>query len=1070
MHTPHESQPHQKPNAGFALVIALSLMAFVLLLTISMTTLVQVESVNAASTKDILQARETAHLGIQLALGNLQRYAGQDQRITANAAVLDSDPTTADIIDGIQAGASAWTGVWDTQALPKHFSDPSSPELTTTQAKLDQTLTWLVSGQNPSPSPDQAIVDPISLGNFSYQSFPVATPGGISTISEIQAPKVKIQPNTHGGQSAAYAYWVQDAASAASIITKQTDTTGSSIPTNNNRTLDNLTEKQLPRYFPIELLPPFDPALNLDDYLERLYSPEQVQMLGTFPTPPIDVIPATAAVLSNPENNELKKDLSALMRGEPTTASWKTEPLWTAADINAAISPLPPTAPDYSIFENWISAVDSSANAAIRTGNYGTNEEVITPPMHPVIARVQLFIQVTPYDVPTTAPTPPATQVPPKLRLHVYPSVILWNPYDVPLQTSGYGVEIDCKVDLQVTEIYVNGGSFPTLRGFPGSNDEGADINQIYPQNIINFYADSDLLDQNALIFRLKDVAIQPGECLVFSPSNYEDLSLAAIRGKDWANANELTYEPPFNQFNSFQVNTSVQLETNQSGDQWHLLSPATPGVARVYHRYATINGARTSDQTIEAKLYSLSTNNGELLQEVSDLVWVEHQDSNDPPEAKYAPAWNSAFYEIDAPEPNLPQGKGHIFYHKTGTVQFQSDDERSAHGELIAPFADANPWATRSTRTPGFADTRNLSWGGVVANQSQNWFVPDTDTSDPDRLRGFTGAIYRLIDLTGSSPGPGNHYLAAHQPTDADDLISLGALQHLPLTSKNYFPAFAIGRPAAFAGDYIDLANRAVWDGLYLTGETFSTGERPFANDRLEILSGATPGVLDDPANLIQRGTLNINSTYPRAWLATLAAQYGFQVNLESNTLLTGYSGTTQTAANATPFLHSMRPASGPELNAQADSPASWRGHRQLVEDSNPTGTQQLTRLAEQIAQGVRARGPFRSMADFVNSGVLQDAIDTTALQINADFGDQMIETPGYISQADLLQSLAPALNYRSDTFRIRSYGESRDINNKLQASVICEAIVQRIPETLPPFGRRFKIIQLNYLDPADL
>ena len=42
------------------------------------------------------------------------------------------------------------------------------------------------------------------------------------------------------------------------------------------------------------------------------------------------------------------------------------------------------------------------------------------------------------------------------------------------------------------------------------------------------------------------------------------------------------------------------------------------------------------------------------------------------------------------------------------------------------------------------------------------------------------------------------------------------------------------------------------------------------------------------------------------------------------------------------------------------------------------------------------------------------------------------MRDTPGYITQADLLQYLAPALHYRSDTFTIRAYGESLDQNGE--------------------------------------
>lgn len=112
-------------HSGFALVLALMLMAFVLLLLLSMTTLVQVETRAANTNLQTLQARESARLALMLAIGELQKHAGPDQRVTARADILG---------DGnFDPSAKFWTGVWDT-------TDP------TAEPK------WLVSGANPDPS------------------------------------------------------------------------------------------------------------------------------------------------------------------------------------------------------------------------------------------------------------------------------------------------------------------------------------------------------------------------------------------------------------------------------------------------------------------------------------------------------------------------------------------------------------------------------------------------------------------------------------------------------------------------------------------------------------------------------------------------------------------------------------------------------------------------------------------------------------------------------------------------------------------------------------------------------
>lgn len=68
---------------------------------------------------------------------------------------------------------------------------------------------------------------------------------------------------------------------------------------------------------------------------------------------------------------------------------------------------------------------------------------------------------------------------------------------------------------------------------------------------------------------------------------------------------------------------------------------------------------------------------------------------------------------------------------------------------------------------------------------------------------------------------------------------------------------------------------------------------------------------------------------------------------------------------------------------------------------------------------------------------------------------------------EIDVLQVIGPVISARSDTFRIRSYGEAIDPAGKTVASAWCEAIVQRTPEyvdaadapeTRPGLGGRFR------------
>ena len=93
----------------------------------------------------------------------------------------------------------------------------------------------------------------------------------------------------------------------------------------------------------------------------------------------------------------------------------------------------------------------------------------------------------------------------------------------------------------------------------------------------------------------------------------------------------------------------------------------------------------------------------------------------------------------------------------------------------------------------------------------------------------------------------------------------------------------------------------------------------------------------------------------------------------------------------------------------------------------------------------------------------------------------------PGWLTQADVLQVIGPALTVRSDTFLIRAFGEALDSNGVSVARVYCEAVVQRVPAYIDPanipsargadlsplnqtYGRQFQIISFRWLSPNEI
>ncbi len=73
----------------------------------------------------------------------------------------------------------------------------------------------------------------------------------------------------------------------------------------------------------------------------------------------------------------------------------------------------------------------------------------------------------------------------------------------------------------------------------------------------------------------------------------------------------------------------------------------------------------------------------------------------------------------------------------------------------------------------------------------------------------------------------------------------------------------------------------------------------------------------------------------------------------------------------------------------------------------------------------------------------------------------------------AQILNTISPMLRVRSDTFRIRGYGEALNPTDstKIEATAYCEALVQRTPNPAPNgLGRKLVITYFRWLGPDDI
>jgi hypothetical protein len=105
--------------------------------------------------------------------------------------------------------------------------------------------------------------------------------------------------------------------------------------------------------------------------------------------------------------------------------------------------------------------------------------------------------------------------------------------------------------------------------------------------------------------------------------------------------------------------------------------------------------------------------------------------------------------------------------------------------------------------------------------------------------------------------------------------------------------------------------------------------------------------------------------------------------------------------------------------------------------------------------ASGKSAGGPFTTTAAFGTSSLLAEAL------------------AGPITPADFMSAIGGMLTTRSDTFRVRAYGDAVDPldGTTMQAVAYCEAILQRVPEmTAYGQGRKFVVTYFRWLGPEDV
>lgn len=1182
---------------GFALVVTLSLM---ILLTVIAVGLLSLSAVSLRATtlgEAQATARANARMALAIALGELQRHAGPDQRVTARADLLDE-----------KCPNPLLTGVWDSWQMKAE--PPPAPGDFERSTKNSMFRRWLVSVADPDAplQPDFAnrtTTHPVTLWD--------ANPQASNPAARVSAGKV---PVTTGRGSFAWAVVDEGlkarintpfTAAAASVGAKTAQLGSGQRPAvefiNGLGGLDHRFFHQGSDEF--ALIEKGISRSNFELAAEQLAPAARDRLRALSP----DLTTDSVGLFTDTARGGLREDMHLLTNTATLPAQYRGRGVYASRlDLPAATAVSDPRWESFHQFANlhrqrvfeadgvpavratwptgWQAASGSAPNLSI---NRRPPPGVV---LMPTIAKMQVLFSLIGRDL-YDYPAPAGNLIPPNapvfhnpqgdhfrgtkyqydLHLMYTPVVTLHNPYNVALEF--YRMRVEFVHTPFAMQVFRNGE--PQSRGL-------VPIDTMYVDNEsgskektfgINLRGKSNTGRPGATTIRLL-----PGETKTFSPyidpnrtfrqefggsreawdiyvDSHITRQISAIPG--WR-GDGIGYSCDW-------ITGGQRIDGNKEKGRW----AACLGLARddqIHVEFAPLSVSQYSRNKFVVRVTASATPNG-------------------------APVTTQAI-EIDYEQPDglreflLGNRNATLRFPKEGTIR---GIDLVDHATVpISELKNLRPFALLSVQaktTSGGRDESNddgrlatMPWcfGHAPASSSVQRLLSEHPANhsheiDLQRLDNGTASLIQI------DPMDRGNFIGGHTPFNG---VKFGALYDVPLHPiqtlsalnganpggmSGYLPRFArplgnswahpllpgsavlVAQPDGAYLDHSFLLNTALYDGFYFSGlaeqgGSFGSG-RPSAELAATFAAG---GPLDDPRLVLHRpdqrpadefrntieaadaytriaawqmmrGAFNINSTSVAAWKAQLASIHDPEALVNQ---LDKQAGTTRLrplgpVGDGKARVSRFRlPASGPAGATIDPRDAYWLGPRELSDAD-------LQRLAEEIVRQVRLRGPFLSLAEFVNRqlgrgelalrGALQHAIDAAGLNeqpaVNANAGFEIPAAavadyryanpeagtgpsyrgaPGFLSQADLLDVLGNAATARSDTFTIRGYGEALDASGRILASATCEAVVQRVPEWLDPadpverhpdelasvenrnFGRRIEIVAFRWLLPREL
>ena len=141
---------------GFALVVTLALMILLTVIAVGLLSLSAISLRNSSQGRAQAEAQANARLALMIAIGELQKEMGPDMRVSAEAAIFDTDKTT-EKIEGVHqphwlASYNSWGGWLNGSCSPP---DPAKTKyLILAEAKIPESVREALVILDPLPKPE----------------------------------------------------------------------------------------------------------------------------------------------------------------------------------------------------------------------------------------------------------------------------------------------------------------------------------------------------------------------------------------------------------------------------------------------------------------------------------------------------------------------------------------------------------------------------------------------------------------------------------------------------------------------------------------------------------------------------------------------------------------------------------------------------------------------------------------------------------------------------------------------------------------------------------------------------